>query len=116
MEFERLLADRTSAMDVNVIREILRVVSQPGMVSLAGGIPAPESFLLEIIHDLTSIVIDKCFPDNFNGSRPEGGMSIWAEGPENSDMEALCWKAAAEKVAYVPGKYFLPPVVKALEP
>ena len=59
MEFERLLADRTRAMDVNVIREILKVVSQPGMVSLAGGIPAPESFPLEIIHDLTSIVIDK---------------------------------------------------------
>ncbi len=44
MGFDNLLADRTRAMDVNVIREILKVVSQPGMVSLAGGIPAPESF------------------------------------------------------------------------
>jgi len=50
--------------------------------------------------------LDKYFPDNFNWSRPEGGMFIWAEGPENSDMEALYWKAVAKKVAYVPGKYF----------
>ena len=44
MEFDHLLADRTRVMDVNVIREILKVVSQPGVVSLAGGIPAPEAF------------------------------------------------------------------------
>ena len=50
--------------------------------------------------------LDKYFPDNFNWSRPEGGMFIWAEGPESSDMEALYWKAVAKKVAYVPGKYF----------
>jgi len=45
MAFDHLLADRTGKMGVNVIREILKVVSQPGMVSLAGGIPAPESVL-----------------------------------------------------------------------
>ena len=50
--------------------------------------------------------LDQYFPENFNWSRPEGGMFIWAEGPENSDMEALYWKAVEKKVAYVPGKYF----------
>jgi 2-aminoadipate transaminase len=59
MEIERLLADRTEKMGVNAIREILKVVSQPGMVSLAGGIPAPESFPLDIIRELTSIVFEK---------------------------------------------------------
>jgi 2-aminoadipate transaminase len=72
MEFDHLLADRTRAMDVNVIREILKVVSQPGMVSLAGGIPAPESFPLEIIHDLTSIVIDKYGSKAFQYDPTEG--------------------------------------------
>ena len=28
------------------------------------------------------------------------------EGPEGSDMETLYWKAVAEKMAYIPGKYF----------
>ena len=41
MNFDNLLADRTRKMSVNTIREILKVVSQPGMVSLAGGIPVP---------------------------------------------------------------------------
>jgi 2-aminoadipate transaminase len=59
MEFESLLADRTEKMGMNAIREILKVVSQPGMVSLAGGIPAPESFPIDIIRKLTSIVFEK---------------------------------------------------------
>jgi len=51
MNFESLLAERTGKVGTNVIREILKVVSQPGMVSLAGGIPAPESFPMEIINE-----------------------------------------------------------------
>ena len=48
MAFDRLLSDRTKHMGTNVIREILKVVSQPGMVSLAGGIPAvlPAALIL----------------------------------------------------------------------
>jgi 2-aminoadipate transaminase len=57
MGFETLLADRTGNMGASVIREVLKVVSQPGMISLAGGIPAPESFPLEIISDLTRRVV-----------------------------------------------------------
>jgi 2-aminoadipate transaminase len=57
MGFETLLADRTGKMGASVIREVLKVVSQPGMISLAGGIPAPESFPLEIISDLTRRVV-----------------------------------------------------------
>jgi len=72
MEFENLLADRTKAMDVNVIREILKVVSQPGMVSLAGGIPAPESFPMEIMRELTAIVIDKYGSAAFQYDPTEG--------------------------------------------
>ena len=72
MGFNHLLAERTRAMDVNVIREILKVVSQPGMVSLAGGIPAPESFPMEIMRDLTSIVIDKYGSNAFQYDPTEG--------------------------------------------
>ena len=57
--FDHLLSHRTQRMGVNVIREILKVVNQPGMVSLAGGIPAPESFPMDIFGELTSKVLDK---------------------------------------------------------
>lgn len=56
---EHLLSDRTQNMGANAIREILKVVSQPGMVSLAGGIPAPESFPMAIFGDLTSAVLEQ---------------------------------------------------------
>lgn len=44
MDMNHLISHRTLNLGSNIIREILKVVSQPGMVSLAGGIPAPESF------------------------------------------------------------------------
>jgi 2-aminoadipate transaminase len=72
MAFDNLLADRTGKMGVNVIREILKVVSQPGMVSLAGGIPAPESFPLDIIKDLTNIVVEKYASGAFQYGPTEG--------------------------------------------
>jgi 2-aminoadipate transaminase len=56
---ERLLSHRTQYMQANMIREILKVVNEPGMISLAGGIPAPESFPMDIFGDLTSIVLEK---------------------------------------------------------
>jgi len=59
MALEHLLSERTKAMGTNVIREILKVVNQPGMVSLAGGIPAPESFPMDIFQDLCESVLNK---------------------------------------------------------
>ena len=50
-------ATRTAKMQLNAIREILKVVNRPGMVSLAGGIPAPESFPLALMQDLTATVL-----------------------------------------------------------
>ncbi len=54
---ESRLARRTRHMGANAIREILKVASQPGMTSLAGGLPAPESFPLEIIRRLADEVL-----------------------------------------------------------
>ncbi len=57
MKVQQLLARRTQRMQVNAIREILKVASQPGMLSLAGGIPATESFPLELIAELNDKVL-----------------------------------------------------------
>lgn len=72
MNFENLLADRTEKMGANAIREILKVVSQPGMVSLAGGIPAPESFPMEIMSELVGSVMEKYGPSAFQYDPTEG--------------------------------------------
>ncbi|MFP4210511.1 MAG: hypothetical protein ACLFR8_04665 [Alkalispirochaeta sp.] len=41
MERATRFASRTAGMGANAIREILKVTGQPGMRSLAGGIPGP---------------------------------------------------------------------------
>lgn len=58
-DFQRLLSQRTLTMRKNQIREILKVVSQPGMISLAGGIPAPETFPLEELYRINEAVLDR---------------------------------------------------------
>ncbi len=53
------LAERTHHMGTNAIREILKVACQPGMISLAGGIPSPETFPLGLMQHLTEQVLEK---------------------------------------------------------
>ena len=72
MNFENLLAPRTALMGENAIREILKVVAQPGMVSLAGGIPAPQSFPMDILRELTTIVQEKYGSSAFQYDATEG--------------------------------------------
>lgn len=57
--FQSVLSQRTFSMRRNQIREILKVVSQPGMISLAGGIPAPETFPLEELYRINEAVLDR---------------------------------------------------------
>ncbi|HRW08242.1 MAG TPA: PLP-dependent aminotransferase family protein [Caldilineaceae bacterium] len=52
-----VFATRTAKMQENAVREILKVVNRPGMVSLAGGIPAPESFPLDLMPTLLEVVL-----------------------------------------------------------
>jgi 2-aminoadipate transaminase len=59
MDYEALLASRTHLMQASAIREILKVASSPGMISLAGGLPAAESFPLEIMEELLGAVLAK---------------------------------------------------------
>ena len=76
MDFSNLLADRTQKMGVNIIREILKVVSQPGMVSLAGGIPSPDSFPMDNMRELTERVMEKYESTAFQYDLTEGFIPL----------------------------------------
>lgn len=76
MKFEQLLANRTRIMGTSATREILKVVSQPGMISLAGGIPAPESFPMDKMRELTERVIDKYDSYAFQYDMTEGFIPL----------------------------------------
>jgi len=53
------IADHVINLETSIIREILKISSQPGVISFAGGLPAPELFPLEKLKELSAQVIDK---------------------------------------------------------
>jgi len=46
------------------------------------------------------------FPEGVRFTRPEGGLFIWVELPENVNALELLQKAIEQKVAFVPGTHF----------
>lgn len=52
--------------------------------------------------------IQTYFPAGVTATYPEGGLFLWVTLPEGMDAKALAPKAAARKVAYVPGAPFYP--------
>jgi 2-aminoadipate transaminase len=47
VDWQQLYADRAHGMRASDIREILKVTAQPDVISLAGGLPAPELFPID---------------------------------------------------------------------
>jgi len=85
------LAARAEGMQSNAIREILKVVSRPGMVSLAGGIPAAESFPLDKLGHIFETVMDKYGPKALQYDATEGFMPLReavAQGVKSRGIEA----------------------------
>ncbi|MCP3944088.1 MAG: PLP-dependent aminotransferase family protein [Desulfobacteraceae bacterium] len=76
MDYQGLLADRTTLMQTNAIREILKVVSNPDIISLAGGIPSPASFPMDIIQELTQKVLTKYESSAFQYDFTEGLLPL----------------------------------------
>lgn len=52
------LARRAARMNPSIIREILKVTEQPGVLSLAGGLPSPETFPVEAMREATAKVLE----------------------------------------------------------
>jgi 2-aminoadipate transaminase len=51
------LARRAQRMNPSVIREILKVTERPGIISLAGGLPSPDTFPVEAMREATQKVL-----------------------------------------------------------
>ena len=51
------LAQRAARLNPSIIREILKVTEQPGVLSLAGGLPSPETFPIEAMREATAKVL-----------------------------------------------------------
>jgi 2-aminoadipate transaminase len=57
MNIKNLVSERASIFTNSPLSEILKVAGKPSVISLAGGLPAPGSFPLQIISELHSYII-----------------------------------------------------------
>lgn len=57
-DFTNLLADRIQGTQSSVVRELLKYSKTPGIISLAGGIPAPDLFDMEGINEALKVAAD----------------------------------------------------------
>lgn len=69
---ETSYAQRMSAMKPSTIREMLKLTERPGVISFAGGLPAPELFPVEDIRAAAERVLGECGARAFQYGASEG--------------------------------------------
>ncbi len=57
VNWQRFLAERTQCMRSSAIRELLKISQLPGVISFAGGLPAPELFPVREIEEACSYLL-----------------------------------------------------------
>ena len=65
-------AQRTQWMTSSTIRELLKITEQPGVISFAGGLPAPEVFPIKEFEEATQRVLKEHGPQALQYSTTEG--------------------------------------------
>jgi len=62
VNIERLFSKRAKTLRTSEIRELLKVTQIPDMISFAGGLPSPDAFPVEVIHEC----MEKTFKKNIH--------------------------------------------------
>jgi 2-aminoadipate transaminase len=72
MSWNPRFAERTAQMKRSAVREILKLTAQPGMISFAGGLPAPELFPVDEIRNAADAILARTGPQALQYSETEG--------------------------------------------
>lgn len=98
------------------IRELLKITNRPGMISLAGGLPAPETFPVEEIKEITNYLLTNKAADILQYGPTEGygplreELAKWTK-KENADVtvDNILITTASQQGLDLVGKVFLDP-------
>src|SRR5512143_3693718 len=74
--WEYRYAHRTKSMGSSVIRELLKYAEQPGIITFAGGLPAPEVFPIKEFQEACNVVITKQGAQALQYSTTEGYLPL----------------------------------------
>ena len=95
------LAERAERMNPSFIREILKVTERPGIISFAGGLPAPETFPIEAMQESCARVLtsDGRAALQYAASEGYGPLREWVA----ERMQAQGMKVRADQVLITTG-------------
>jgi 2-aminoadipate transaminase len=68
VNYDRLFSNRSKNLKSSEIRELLKLTQSPGFISLAGGLPNPQAFPVDVIHEC----IEKVFKTNIHNALQYG--------------------------------------------
>lgn len=60
VNYDRIFSQRSKILKASEIRELLKIAQKPGIISLAGGLPNPKAFPVEVIHEC----VEKTFQEH----------------------------------------------------
>jgi 2-aminoadipate transaminase len=69
---KRFLSNSGKSMKQSAIREILKLLQKPGMISFAGGLPAPETFPVDDLKEIALEVLENSGADGLQYGTTEG--------------------------------------------
>lgn len=79
MNYNDLFSHVVSRSKASAIRELLKVISQPGIISFAGGLPDPELFPTKEIEDIFDKILTQCPKEALQYGATEGQDSLKTE-------------------------------------
>jgi 2-aminoadipate transaminase len=115
-DWQSVLADRTKRMTRSMIRELLKFARVPGIISFAGGLPAPEVFPVREFRESSAFVLEESPERALQYSETEGFLPLRrflaekvgkygvAAGPEN-----VLLTNGAQQALDLLGKVFISP-------
>lgn len=114
---QKFLSDSARAATRNEIRELLKLIARPDMISLAGGLPAVESFPIPELKEVTQRVLDEFGPAALQYGPTEGDLGLReqliglleADGCENVQPENVLVTTASQQALDLCARVFIAP-------
>ena len=105
------LAERTAKMNSSAIREILKLTDRPGIISMAGGLPSPKAFPLDVFTTACQAVMQRDGAAALQYSTTEGfaplRQAIANFLPWNVDPEQVLITTGSQQALDLIAKVFL---------
>lgn len=86
---DQFLSNSGKSLKRSAIREILKHLQKPGMISFAGGLPAPQTFPVNDLREIVNEILEKEGPESLQYGTTEGDPLLRKILVERHNMQGL---------------------------